>query len=72
MLCERMGKVEETSQHWLRREQDAELCRRDEPLDHQLFGWDFNASIAFGSRTTPQEPALFSSHDDVRQRTHHR
>jgi len=52
MLCKRMGKQEDMTGHWLRREHDAKLCCPDEPVDHHLLGWNFKASIACG----PESP----------------
>ncbi|CAL8460934.1 g465 [Coccomyxa elongata] len=38
MLCERMGKLEEIAEHWLRREREKKM--QDGKLDSQLWGLD--------------------------------
>ena len=44
MLCERMGKLEETAEHWLRRKREMEWWR-DGILDSQLLGLDRDVEL---------------------------
>ena len=44
MLCERMGRLEETADHWLRRERDQEWTQNGK-LDSQLLGLDRDVEV---------------------------
>ena len=44
MLCKRLGKVEETTEHWLRRERNQEWTQ-DGKLDSQLLGLDRDVEL---------------------------
>ena len=54
MLCERMGKLEETTEHWLRRERMKE-CSLDGVLDSHLLGLNRDVEL-WRDYTTPSSP----------------
>ena len=54
MLCERMGKLEETTEHWLRRERTKE-CSLDGILDSRLLGLNRIVEL-WRDYTTPISP----------------
>ena len=54
MLCERMGQLEETTEHWLRRERKKE-CSLDGLLDSHLLGLNRDVEL-WRDYTTPSSP----------------